>query len=82
MAAAKPEVFIYRLLDKIATLFQRLTFHFRSPEFIGAIANTARCNLKSESKIASAKPEELISLVLVLDKIATIFQMPQSSFNP
>ena len=41
-AAAKPEVFIYQLLDKIATSLQRLTFIFRVQEVTtGSVCNSA-----------------------------------------
>ena len=41
MAAAKPEVLISQLPDKISRPFQRLTPHFRGPEFNFAIQNSA-----------------------------------------
>ena len=43
MAAFKPEVLIYQLLDKIATPFQRLTPIFGVQQHNGTIPYTARC---------------------------------------
>ena len=48
MAAAKPEVLMSRLLEKIATPFQRLIPIFGVLIFNDAISNTVRCNRKSE----------------------------------
>ena len=50
MAAVKPEVLISQLLDQIATPFQRLSPIFWVHHLNGTIANTARCNRKSEFK--------------------------------
>ena len=48
MAAAKPEVLISQLLDKIATPVQRLIPIFWVQEFNGAIPNTVQSNWNSE----------------------------------
>ena len=50
MAAAKPEVLISQLLDKMATPFQRLTPIFGIQQLNNATANTVRCNRKSVFK--------------------------------
>src|SRR5208282_836878 len=50
MAAAKPEVLISHLPDKISTPFQRLTPIFWVQQPNGTLANSARCNRKSVFK--------------------------------
>src|SRR5208282_5175396 len=50
MAAAKPEVLISHLPDKISTPFQRLTPIFWVQQPNGTLANSARCNRKSAFK--------------------------------
>ena len=50
MAAAKPEVLISQLLDKIATPSQRLSPIFGVQQLNGVIVNTVRCNRKSVLK--------------------------------
>ena len=47
IAAVKPEVFIYQIVDKIAAPFQRPPI-FGVHEFNVAIPNAIRCNRKSE----------------------------------
>ena len=47
IAAVKPEVFIYQIVDKIAAPFQRLPI-VGVQEFNVAIPNSTRCNRKSE----------------------------------
>src|SRR5664279_4145453 len=48
MAAAKSEVPISQLIDKIATKFQRLPLHFRIQQLNETNGNTAGCNRKLE----------------------------------
>src|SRR5208282_5060985 len=50
MAAAKPEVVISQLLEKISTPFQRLHTIFGVQQPNGTLANSARCNRKSAFK--------------------------------
>src|SRR5208282_2597457 len=50
MAAAKPEVVISQLLEKISTPFQRLNPIFGVQQPNGTLANSARCNRKSVFK--------------------------------
>ena len=76
MAAIKLEILISRLLDKIATPFQRLTPIFGVQQLSATITNTVLCNRKSifqdGGRQTGSKPEVLISQLL--DKIATPFQ--------
>ena len=72
MAAAKLEVLISQLLDKIATPFQRLTPIIGVQQLNGAIANTVDVSGSRFLKMAAAKPEVHISQLL--DQIATPFQ--------
>ena len=48
MAAAKPEVLIFRLPDDVETRFQRLDPVVEAQEVIGAITDIFLCNRKSE----------------------------------
>ena len=79
MAAAKLEVLISQLPDKIATPFQRLT------PFSGSSNSMAPLRILSDVtgsrflKMAAAKPEVLISQLL--DKIATPFQRLTPNFR-
>ena len=52
MAAVKQDVPLSRLLDKIATPFQRLTPIFGVHEINGAIPNTVRFTRKSKMAVA------------------------------
>ena len=66
MAAAKPEVLIYLVPDKIATKFQMLQSSFRIQNVISIIADTAHVIGCPKSKTAADKPEK--------DNISGIFQ--------
>ena len=55
MAAVKPEVPIFQLLDKISTPFQRLTPIFGVHQLNGTIANPAGVTRSRLLKMAAAK---------------------------
>ena len=71
MAANKPEMAakwitdtnpsVSQVLWHMGTKFQRLPPIFVTTEHIGVSKDTARCNRKSEMKMAAGKPEILIS---------------------
>ena len=80
MAAAKPELLISPLLDKIGTPFQRLTPHFRGSGIQMALFRIRSDVIGSrKSKMAAVKPEVLISQLV--DKIATPFQQLTPHFR-
>ena len=63
MAAAKPEVLIFRLPNDVETRFQRLEPVVASQEVSGAIADIFRCKRKSEIEDGGRETENTRNLV-------------------
>ena len=71
MAACIPEVLISKLVDKIATPFQRLTPHFGVRNSMALFRIRSDVTGSPKSKMAAVKPEVFISQLV--DKIAKPF---------